>query len=826
MDLIRSTIKTLFYDYPPEAIASHILNTLSPAKEMYARTAEILKWRESTFTESETMILQDILRDEWLVDERVGFGLKDNYHPYESVFLCLQKCGDILINSHLKEPKVYFDNLLRWRDLTLLVGEELLVIPTISYTDSFSELKRDMLWNPVLGHDNIKINEILKNSLSETHSHLYASADIFSFNWIVLMNNPMILNVFSTEKNDKSRHYLLQRRQEYDPVNPHTDLNLSLREWIAVAADLRRQIYQLVYCSDDSELSEKEIKFLLSHTKDPLTDIENINNDIAVLKENAIPIPDTDFIFDYAILKSDAEKFDLKSPFMIHAGERTLLYKYFTGYFSGNKSFKRFAPQVFLYLLIKSKLRRELIHTNRLPGLYNFKEYQDFKNVFVSKTDKNVSELLKKMILKYAIQTSLGEKINNTLETRIMPDEAEKISFSDFNRAIYSNDLIISENQKNRVNFVVHFSKSQDPVKGRPDNQLRHKNLRDKLQNSMEAVFEAITGNDTNKPKIVGIDVTGNELNASPEVFSRLYSEAHNRGINNLTYHVGEDFYDVVFGLRMIDETLRFLKLNSGSRIGHALALGIDVGKYYARRHLSIIIPKQALLDNIVWMKYTALEGNIKLQPATEFFIEKEYYKLVEDIGYYKYYHSDSGRKVFPDSFEYWEMMQMRGYIDEEGNLMSTSEFRNKDTSLLYQYNRSSEVFFNGRKTMTCKISKPIVEDIISLQAYMMRKVERSGITIETNPTSNLLVGNFEKYSELPLFRFHTVGNTPGFKLSVTVNTDDKGIFATSLENEYSLIAIALHKEMDEQGNPKWNDKEIEDYLKQLVYYGSMSRFK
>lgn len=45
--------------------------------------------------------------------------------------------------------------------------------------------------------------------------------------------------------------------------------------------------------------------------------------------------------------------------------------------------------------------------------------------------------------------------------------------------------------------------------------------------------------------------------------------------------------------------------------------------------------------------------------------------------------------------------------------------------------------------------------------------------------------------------------------LCVSVNTDDRGVFQTSIENEYSLIAIAL-KKMDVQ------DDEILQYLEKL----------
>ena len=60
----------------------------------------------------------------------------------------------------------------------------------------------------------------------------------------------------------------------------------------------------------------------------------------------------------------------------------------------------------------------------------------------------------------------------------------------------------------------------------------------------------------------------------------------------------------------------------------------------------------------------------------------------------------------------------------------------------------------------------------------------------------------------------------------VSINTDDKGIFYTSLKNEFSLLAIALRKERNADGTLKWSDLQIENYLKRIVHYGNISRFR
>ena len=50
------------------------------------------------------------------------------------------------------------------------------------------------------------------------------------------------------------------------------------------------------------------------------------------------------------------------------------------------------------------------------------------------------------------------------------------------------------------------------------------------------------------------------------------------------------DFYDVVDGLRAIDECIFFLNFSGGDRIGHAVALGLDAYEYYKTRNFNIVL--------------------------------------------------------------------------------------------------------------------------------------------------------------------------------------------------------------------------------------------
>ena len=70
------------------------------------------------------------------------------------------------------------------------------------------------------------------------------------------------------------------------------------------------------------------------------------------------------------------------------------------------------------------------------------------------------------------------------------------------------------------------------------------------------------------------------------------------------TYHVGEDFLDIIetdFGQLMRRLCFRIMKC--GDRLGHALALGVNIdGWDRSKSKRAILISKQDYLDNLVWL--------------------------------------------------------------------------------------------------------------------------------------------------------------------------------------------------------------------------------
>lgn len=805
MDLIRSAIKSLLYDYPLDAVAGYIQSgNYRDSSDFHDRIQELMTWREQGFSASEMSLMKGVFDEEWLTDEETGFGSDNDYHPYERIFLILQNCAGQLLRLRGNQPVVMFNQLLRWRELTLLVGEDNLTIPFLARHDLMKNHKRtSLLWPNILNHDDVQLNGLLKETLSDTHFHLNAGCDVFEFNWIIIMNHPEVF------KSDGSSFFTQPARRDYDPIHRFSELNLPFIHWIAIAAYIRAKIIGMVL----NDCSDKEERLLPDYifSKRQLHNLQSLTSRIIEPFRKIATKTSNDLVFDYAINnKTIAEVPDsqITDVYMAHHGERFILYQYLKRYYGSNERFKRFAPCVYLYLLIKNKMRREIIQANKLRGFHNFQIYQSYKTAFFRNADdfKAINEIA----FRYAVQSAIGCDGRHNVEARVTPYSIKSFQYLDYKKSIFGNTAVLT-GINSGLTLICHFIKAKDTINEMMSRQLRHGEFRKRLWNELKRVEQALERNNLPKviSKLTGIDAASDELICRPEVFGPVFRKAKSIGMGNVTYHVGEDFYDVVDGLRAIDEAIRFLDLRSGSRLGHALALGTDSETYYTKRHRYIIIPAQILLDNLVWMKFKAMEHNIQLSPETLLFICEKFSYLTEKLKYGNC-----------NEAQYWDSMKRRGSDPFKFKV----NLESKIDGLLDTYWNSVETRKLGEKVITCRLPESFVADVKKLQLSMYSDIEERGLFIETNPTSNMMIGGFGRYIDLPLFKFHSPG-IDGYKLPVSINTDDKGVFATSINNEYSLVAAALKKEKDSEGNRKWNDKQIVDYLRQIAQYGNLSRF-
>ena len=852
MDLIRSTIESFFYHMQPEVLAAilqHGPNREADGKMIINRLTEVVSHEKVNFTSSEIGLLGDVMRTQWLVDPELNF-LDDTDKPYTPLLqrlpLIINQFSDkVLIEDVSGTPAVQFEHLLRWRELSLFTGEDLLVVPFLAKYDVIRHKSptRRLLWPNVLNHDNFRLNSILDKELSDTHSHVNAAQDVFEFNWLGLMNYPELIY--------KDGNFLRKGRQmDYDTAGHFSKINLDMRGWVVIAAALRVYLFHTLPSTDNiqsiplhpEDITTDDISDALLENHMLLKLLEKLQIQINESRNRAMPA-DGDFILDYAIQKSHLKAFYGQeipsSPYLVHHGERELLYRWFHAYYLRHKSALSTVVHLLLYLNIKTKLRREFIQANDLRGFENFQTYQKPKILFSKYiTAKNGFHeadniIYKNLLMRYAVQSSVGEKDHHYLEARVTPDAMVEMignaSHRTLHKAIFGNGEVMARSElKKHLTFVVHFIK--DFEKNEDDTSpCRHASLRDNSWRKMKSLQTSLSHYPEDAPAFAGIDAASSELGCRPEVMAPIFRFAKLKGYGNFTYHAGEDFYDIIDGLRTIAETIDFMGYTSGCRIGHGLAMGVNARGYYAERHNWVIIPRQTLLDNLVWLKYFALAHNLTLSPGTVLLIEERFVSLTSELGYGNI-----------NMWDYHQAMLMRGDItgidDEELNVLPDMVLRSPVSPLrLSEQTRSIHDIYesdaqcrkNGKQPLMMQVPDSYGDDVANIQEIMLRILEQKGIIIETNPSSNLKIGRFSRYDNHPITIFHDVtGDASKHAMVVTINTDDKGVFATSLKNEYSLIALALRKMHDAEGHHLWSDMQIEEYLRRIANYSNITRFK
>ena len=94
---------------------------------------------------------------------------------------------------------------------------------------------------------------------------------------------------------------------------------------------------------------------------------------------------------------------------------------------------------------------------------------------------------------------------------------------------------------------------------------------------------------------------------------------------------------------------------------------------------------------------------------------------------------------------------------------------------LYHHYHFNEKVRKHGAEVVEFEVSTSYIEAVTTLQRIMGRRIVSTNIGIETNPTSNYLISNIERYDEHPILRFNDVvlANTPDNPhLLISINTE------------------------------------------------------
>lgn len=849
MDFERATIKALFYDYTIEKVVKVICEFKTKGKDDYFSVLpHFVRWRTTSYTVTEARLMGDLLAEDWMnTDEGKYDFLPMVYRP---LLLLRHVANDILEARQEKqeEMSVRFEHLFRWHDITLHVGEDLLTTAYIASLQANNPHAQNdwYLWPDMLPHNNRSINQILDRGISDVHAHMNATADVFALNWISVMNSLSSLSGLNRLKR--------QQYQDITLTTTDTKLNYSLPSMCIAAAWLRMLFFKCFIKNESVDKAEwRQVyqilgePFYAEHIKK-----QEIQAEIECLRRSALRT-DGGEVIDYAIRSKDDVREHCGNINIVFQGERELMISYLRAFYRMNETALSVAPYFYLYTLLKTRVRKELVQINTLNGFENFEIYQDRKGIFIDE-DSPIGRYYDRIV----VQTTLRPGKDDRLEARITPESVDK-HLQDFRQGVFRRRIAgcvpdAGNNVNERVSYVMHFIKAnysraeqKESLRlSNRDNYPRYDSYRERIKQKFvenAKYFKEMPSYVGNCPRVVGIDAASTEMFCRPEVFGQVFRYAKMKGIGR-TYHVGEDFFDIVDGLRAMDEAILFLELNNGCRMGHALAMGVNAEDYYHKRRFRVIAPAQNHLDNCVWLSMRAAMANVRVSSSFRTALLMEAKRMYELIGYSSPF----------DEYSYWNSMLLRGNdpwasMDDDGDdsadvvrtdwqsvafvdddMVRRARKDERARSLAYQYNFVQSIKEKGEKRVEWKYQEEIIQVVSDMQEWMQRMVSHREIAVECNPSSNLKIGYFDEYKQHPLLtRFYPIEkqNDLGYPfLNASISTDDRGVFYTTAYNEFSLIAKALGKQKDKRGNDKYNPIAIANYIDRIRQNGFSQRFK
>ena len=510
------------------------------------------------------------------------------------------------------------------------------------------------------------------------------------------------------------------------------------------------------------------------------------------------------------------------------------------------------------YIRIKNEYFKDKIQRTVVGGLDYFQKIYDFA------TDTKISKDTRRKY--YSIFNEQCKTGNLAIfEMKIVPklsksSNIELVAVAEMKEKIIKQIKDIAgaykeyiSNQKKRhcdedfrfpqFGIIYHFIKQKDSdnfsgincaINNRSDmiECFDYNTMRKNCKRYLRALYSVFLDNPILTDYIVGIDAASLENSTEPWVFAPvfraarssqntfLYSAQKGGAIQNIgfTYHVGEDFRHIISGLRHIDEVLEHFDYRSGDRLGHALALGIDID-YLVMQNSMVAIPIMEYLENLLWMWKFSKEmlNAINVPKNLEF--------KIMDIATQIYGNECEGIdvhilwKVYNAKFDELEDLCISNVISKDECSLNKNSAWSFDKLLCSHYCPCYYEIYNRSIFVPTNDYVQFYKDI---QKSLIQKVENMGVYVETNPSSNTAIGDIPSILDHPIVRLNNRGlkqdSSVMSSVLTTINSDDPIVFSTFVENEISYIYYALL-------NAGCNREEALEWIDKIREHGINSSF-
>ncbi|NMA74705.1 MAG: hypothetical protein GX963_11200 [Bacteroidales bacterium] len=607
-----------------------------------------------------------------------------------------------------------------------------------------------------------------KNGLHDLHMHLNGSTEV-DVAWQDFLSEPDKVYEEIQEKEDDS---FVREQLEQES---YLDSALEFRNLLRCARNLREYLFSMLYPYS------KESGF------NKIDSIEKLLANLLESEHGTIRHPFADLVY---------ENGDEVRHLMAVEG---LMYILVFNYIKGNPR-ELLASILHFYLLILGLSNRLLVQQNHQFG---FEQFQKL-------TVNELREYSEKSYRNRFLQLYGNERRNICfLEGRFSPKSTEIENVALLNSIDsgwksllkdIKDELGLSGEKHPKLKLIAHFIKKKEDD---ASSEIRHKNLRYEVWSKAQVLALLKNHHSDLMKDVVGIDAASSEFDAPPEVFAPSFRYLRRKGFRHFTYHAGEDFFHIISGLRAIYEAIRFNDLSSGDRIGHATATGICPDVWIRNVGNNLFMRQGDYLDDLLFTYHLIISKDDGLLKGKIPFLVNR----IHELSYRIYKKSYSlgilesawlSRRFCPsllfagskedaeilETFNNYEWCDIKKEIpdlahDERVELLKQyhSEACRKEYNKIIEI--KTEEFYNQ-------------EELWQLQLLTLELLHEKEIVIETLPTSNVRIGhhyNFDTYHLWNWLKWEKEGKAIP---PIVVGTDDTGIFATNIYNEYANIYCNL----------------------------------
>lgn len=679
-------------------------------------------------------------------------------------------------------------------------------------------LKQKLGYCPYLSPDELLLEKYIRDArLYEIHMHLNGTSS-FEHCWYQALVQPdrFIQTLQGGQESEKVKLLYV--------INPYLQTLSDYHHLLLLARSLREGLLTWLVDSNETPKNNELIDIKKQILQVIKGDTDNLTSYLEYERKQFGNINST---------KNDKFIYDLSNHAHIDTHIRELHWQVRVQYKLLNQSKEK--PEVFfdiaylLYIVCMNSLHRLFVQRSDQYGFDNFQKFAEdnarelaektYKNRFFQLhgpyrdghsdmavvegrfapkdiADKN-SKLIREILVGF-IQYSQEVGINN------LPDP------SLIKNSLISYDLstLVKEanNQSMRLYLVAHFIKKPE----KSDNSYNFISLRKDLWNRATVLMDMLEAIPELRTVVQGIDAAANELDTPPEVFAPIYSYCRRKGIKHFTYHVGEDFENLVSGIRAIFEAIKFLQLQNGDRLGHATAIGIHPKHWQKSAPKKIYLKRGEWLDNLIFIQKMMLAHDLQgfnvLDLDTK--ISSLYHQIYKDAFQYRNGSNNCDLSQLnihilqlAYSYRYLDPEKVQAYLNDKINILSQKEFNELEKLDKRALELAEVTWFNAvvrsrRQELIYIDNKSFTyQQIIELQQCVQKIICEKKIIIESLLTSNVRISHYQSLNDHHIFRWLSIKNRAvkgDAKMQIILGSDDPGIFATDLRGEYYHLYSAL----------------------------------